>query len=107
MGEKCSGVVDLLIRLTAARVGGVRDFRQQAVMPRRRYRAVAITLHHAPEPIQMQKGGSTLAAEWMPHCSCSWRDPDHLCSERLEALSRSMDHIARCPESWGEAPVSA
>jgi hypothetical protein len=63
---------------------------------------MASTVQHAPEPIQTQRAGNTLAAEWMPHCSCSWRDPDHLSSERREAIFRALEHIARCPESWGE-----
>jgi hypothetical protein len=59
-------------------------------------------LSHAPEPIQTQLAGNTLAAEWMPHCCCSWRDPDHLCTERGDAVNRTLDHIARCPEAWGD-----
>lgn len=54
-----------------------------------------MTLHHAPEPINTANG-------WLPHCLCSWRDPDRISQEYLAALNCCMDHISRCPESWGE-----
>ncbi len=66
-----------------------------------------MTLHlrHAPEPIQVQLAGNSLKSGWMPHCCCSWRDPDHLCESRETAVSLSLEHLARIPEMW--APPAA
>jgi hypothetical protein len=61
---------------------------------------MSLHLRHAPEPIQVQAGGNTLQAEWMPHCRCSWRDTDHLCHDLDGAVSLSLEHIATIPEMW-------
>jgi hypothetical protein len=61
-----------------------------------------MTLHllHAPEPVQVQLAGNSLQAGWMPHCCCSWRDPDHLCDDREAAVNWTLEHMARIPELW-------
>jgi hypothetical protein len=59
-----------------------------------------MTLHprHAPEPIQV--GDTNLRAGWMPHCCCSWQDPDHVCHDRDTAVNLSLEHIATISEMW-------
>jgi hypothetical protein len=65
---------------------------------------MSLNPRHAPEPIQVRLSGTTLRLEWMPHCCCSWRDPNHLCHDREAAVDLSLEHIARIPEMW---PVPA
>lgn len=50
---------------------------------------------HAPWCIETTPG------VWMPACVCSWRDPDHK-GDHPYATQMSLEHLARCPESWGE-----
>ncbi len=57
-------------------------------------------LRHTPEPIQVQLAANSLKSEWMPHCSCSWRDCSHLCDSREAAVHLSLEHIASIPEMW-------
>jgi hypothetical protein len=57
-------------------------------------------IKHLPEPIQAQIAGNTLASHWLPHCSCSWTDPNHLYRERGDALTLTLEHIAATPEMW-------
>jgi hypothetical protein len=61
---------------------------------------MTVHLRHAPAPVQVQLAGNTLQSGWMPHCCCSWRDPDHLCEDRQAAVNLSLEHIARIPEMW-------
>ncbi len=64
-----------------------------------------MTLHlrHATEPVQVQLPENSLKSGWMPHCSCSWRDPSHLSDSREAAVHLCLEHIARIPEMWPPA----
>lgn len=61
---------------------------------------------HISEPIQTQRAGNTLAAVWMPHCSCGWSDPAHLCDTCADTDYFEHEHWAHCPDMWPAPPAA-